>query len=302
MNSGDRCQSGDRQFDMTNTSFGGAWTEEKLEILESYLDAYTTALKNQPFQLIYVDAFAGEGYWRPNRAYSTDGYADFAEMRDGSSRIALSIQNRSFDRFVFIEKDVSRYEELSKLETEFPNRNIQIENDDANDALVSFCNTMGNFDRAVVFLDPFATEVSWESVATLAETRKVDCWILFPLGATARMMPTDREPSDALAAHLDRIFGGTEHWQNVYNPSRQLSMFSSEPNLERTSGSDQIADNYRNRLEGAFARVATTRRTLRNSRNSPMFELFFAASNPRGASIAQRIADDILRRGDTTDG
>ena len=41
--------------------FGGAWTEEKLQILERYLDAYTTALKNKPFNLVYIDAFAGVG-------------------------------------------------------------------------------------------------------------------------------------------------------------------------------------------------------------------------------------------------
>ena len=28
--------------------YGGSWTIEKLEILEKYLDAYTTALKNKP--------------------------------------------------------------------------------------------------------------------------------------------------------------------------------------------------------------------------------------------------------------
>ena len=42
-------------------SFGGEWTREKLDILAAYLDAYTTALKNQPFNLWYVDAFAGSG-------------------------------------------------------------------------------------------------------------------------------------------------------------------------------------------------------------------------------------------------
>ncbi len=44
-----------------DTSFGGPWTKEKLAILNKYLDAYTTALKNQPFHLIYIDAFAGTG-------------------------------------------------------------------------------------------------------------------------------------------------------------------------------------------------------------------------------------------------
>ena len=43
----------------TKQSFGGPWTIEKLNILSNYLDFYTTALKNLPFQLMYIDAFAG---------------------------------------------------------------------------------------------------------------------------------------------------------------------------------------------------------------------------------------------------
>ena len=46
---------------MTTPVFGGSWTQEKLNILRGYLDAYTTALKDQPFKLIYIDAFAGSG-------------------------------------------------------------------------------------------------------------------------------------------------------------------------------------------------------------------------------------------------
>ena len=43
-------------------SYGGPWTIEKLNILEKYLDAYTTALKKTPFKLMYIDAFAGTGH------------------------------------------------------------------------------------------------------------------------------------------------------------------------------------------------------------------------------------------------
>jgi hypothetical protein len=43
-------------------SFGGQWTQRKLAKVSSYLTAYTTALKNMPFRLIYIDAFAGTGY------------------------------------------------------------------------------------------------------------------------------------------------------------------------------------------------------------------------------------------------
>ena len=42
-------------------TYGGPWTLEKLQILGAYLDAYTTALKNRPFRLVYIDAFAGTG-------------------------------------------------------------------------------------------------------------------------------------------------------------------------------------------------------------------------------------------------
>ena len=280
---------------MANTSFGGTWTEEKLAILERYLDAYTTALKNQQFQLIYVDAFAGEGYWRPNSPYTTEDYSDFSDVRDGSARIALGIQDKPFDQFVFIEKNSERCESLRKMKEEFASRSIEINNDDANNALITFCDKLEDNRRAVAFLDPFATEVSWETVQAIAATKKIDCWILFPLSAIARQMPRNEKPSEAWAANLDRVFGGRSHWRDLYQTSPQLSLLGDEPSIERPEGSGRIADNYRGRLEETFARVASTRRVFTNSRNSPMFELFFAASNPRGATVAIRIADHILK-------
>ena len=55
---------------MNSTTFGGRWTIDKLEILRRYLKEYTTVLKEnpskeRPFNLIYVDAFAGEGSCAP---------------------------------------------------------------------------------------------------------------------------------------------------------------------------------------------------------------------------------------------
>lgn len=281
---------------MATSSFGGPWTERKLEILRRYLDAYTTALKDQPFQLIYVDAFAGEGAWMPGSGYTSADYGDFQGLRDGSPLIALRIQDKRFDRLIFVEKDPNRAGRLMRLHGDFPDRDIEIISKDANDELPRICDRLENYYRAVVFLDPFATQVSWDTVAKLAATQKVDCWILFPLMAIARMMPRQGEPSEALAEHLDRVFGGREHWYNIiYRQSPQLSMFDPEPEQQRPPGAERIANAYRKRLESAFTRVAPTPRVFRNSRNSPMFDLMFAASNPRGSSIAVGIADHILK-------
>lgn len=277
-------------------TFGGSWTQEKLEILRRYLDAYTTVLSRRRFQLIYVDAFAGGVSYPAASGYVPEDYSDFRELRDSSPQIALAIQDKPFDRLVFIEKDAARCRSLDMLRKDNPDRDIELWNTDANEALPYFCDLMGDFDRAVVFLDPFATQVSWVTVEGLAQTEKIDCWILFPVMAIARMMPTDREPPDALAAQLDRIFGGRAHWEGLYSDSpQQLSLLSTDPSQRRLRGSGQIAARYRERLESIYARVAGVSRTLKNSRNSPMFELFFAASNPVGAERAVPIADYILK-------
>ena len=279
---------------MSSSSFGGPWTQEKLEILRRYLDAYTTALKNEPFTLTYVDAFAGEGSWNPATGYASDDYDDFRGVHEGSPRIALGIQDKAFDRLLFIEIDESRAEILRHLRDEVPGREVTVVNGDANIELPRFCAEMGNLDRAVVFLDPYATQVAWSTVEAIARTGKIDCWILFPLMAVSRMMARNSEPTPALATRLNRIFGGREHWQGIYSQSPQLSLFGEDPPQTRPSGVGTIADLYKRRLESVFVRVATTRRILANSKGSPMFELFFGASNPVGAPPAIRIADYIL--------
>ena len=278
------------------TSFGGLWTQKKLEIIRAYLDAYTTVLKDQPFQLIYVDAFAGEGYWRPGSSYASEDYEDFTTLLHGSTAIALNVRDRPFDRFVFIENDKTRSDALKSLALQHSKRCIKVIPEDANVALPRFCDGMDRLDRAVVFLDPFATQVSWDTVAAIALTQKIDCWILFPLSAIARMMPTGSSPPLSLTSQPDRVFGGREHWQGVYREPAQLSFFKEKPGLERASGSAQIADRYQARLESEFAGLASTSRTLRNSKNSPMFELYFAAGSVKGAGIAVRIAKHILER------
>ena len=277
---------------MTTQQFGGQWTVEKLEILRQYLDSYTTALKDQPFNLIYVDGFAGPGVWSPGTEYGDEDYGEFREVVEGSATIALNIDDKPFDRFVFIEMDPDHANSLRRLRSEHPQRQIEIINGDCNIELPRFCDSMGRYDRAVVFLDPFAADVDWRTVETIANTKKIDCWILFPLMAITRMMTKSHEPPPAWQDKLDKVFGGREHWQGVY--SEQPTLFGDSVQTRRP-GSEQFSALYRQRLKTVFTRVADTERILRNSTNMPLFSLCFAASNPRGAPIAIKIADHILR-------
>ena len=277
---------------MTNApSFGGQWTDDKLRILRGYLTAYSRVMKKEGFWITYFDGFAGAGAY----THSSGDYEEYGELQEGSARIALGIDDRPFDQLIFVEQNKKQLEDLQALAVEFPERKVDVVHGDANEEVQRFCRQMGRFDRAVVFLDPYATEVSWSTVAAIAATGKIDCWILFPLMAVTRMMPTDEEPGDSLKAHLDRIFGGRVHWQETYQDSPQLPLFDIERQRQRLSGSKHIVEAYRKRLESVYHAVAPTRRTLKNSRNVELFELFFAVGNPRGTKIAIDIADHLLR-------
>ena len=191
---------------MTN-EFGGDWTRRKLEILESYLDRYTTVMKGNSFYLWYVDAFAGTGYvnvdsaqvYRSSLLSSEDGWDnEAANVLKGSVRRAIDVDDRPFDEFVFVDLNFGYAGELSKLRYEFQDRDIQIVSDDANRFLQNWClsrnrqlGTPWQNERAVIFLDPFATEVDWQTVQIISETQSVDLWILFPLSALTRMLPTN---------------------------------------------------------------------------------------------------------------
>jgi three-Cys-motif partner protein len=281
--------------------FGGGWTERKLDILAAYLEAYNTALKNQPFTRVYIDAFAGTGYRsRASRAMRTlDLFQDVedAEAQDflkGSATRALEVVP-SFDKYIFIESDPDKVTELQALKDAHPDKAhaVEIVQDDANAYVQRYCATIPAEVRAVVFLDPFATQVAWETVAAIAGTHAVDVWILFPLMAVNRLLAND--PAKACRTALDRLFGTSQWFEQFYRTHAESSIFGQPFDMVRKACSfDGIAAFYLDRLRSVFAEVAPRPRLFCNSRNSPMFQLFFAAGNPKGAPIAVRIAAHLL--------
>lgn len=169
-------------------SFGGRWTQEKLEKVGNYLQTYSTALKNQSFKLIYVDAFAGTGYInlkeKQNNPLLFLEFEEFEvqEFVTGSAQIALNV-NPPFDEYIFIEKDRNRFSESEKLKEDFPYlaNNISFQFSDANNFLLSFCRTNWANKRAAVFLDPYGMQVKWETLKLLQKLRRLICGFCFRL-------------------------------------------------------------------------------------------------------------------------
>ncbi len=276
-------------------AFGGPWTQEKLGILERYLDAYTTALKNQPFRLMYIDAFAGTGQIAPAED------AELIEARafiDGSAARAARIDDKPFDRLLLIEKNRGRSVELGKLKAQYPGRNIVVENAEAN-AFLSNLNEDWRRWRGVLFLDPFGTQVKWSTIEKIAGYEAIDTWILFPVSAILRMLPTTKRPDDiddSWVCRLTEVFGD-ESWRNLYRESAQQSLFGGEISYEKMQGVDGLREIYKSKLRGLFGdRYLEQSRLLMNSTNSPLFEFLFCVGSSKSTAIgaAKRIAAHIL--------
>ena len=284
-------------------NYGGPWTIKKLEILENYLDAYTTALKNQPFKLMYIDAFAGTGRVNLSGREGEDTQILIPGGREGedaqgfipgSATRAINIKNKPFDRLIFVEKDQDRCRELKKLKNQHPDRKIRIENSEANDFLRNLEKDWRKW-RGVLFLDPFATEVEWSTLETIAGFHALDTWILFPVSAISRMLPKLRRPDDItprLATKLTKVFGD-ESWRKLY--STRPTFFDDAHT--RAPGVDELLEIYKKKLTGLFGeRFLQQSRTLKNSKNAALFEFLFCVGNKKGIGPAQGIAKHILSR------
>jgi three-Cys-motif partner protein len=286
--------------------FGGDWTDAKLQVLSSYLHAYTTALKNQRFRKWYIDGFAGTGSRSPSSAFPAGESGEFAfakgegweESRlvlEGSARIALETVP-AFDQFVFIERNQHRCEQLQDLRAEFklPERKVQIHQGDANEALAGLPSDDWSDRRAVLFLDPYGMQVEWRTIEAIAKTGAIDLWVLFPLMGVSRVLTKSGEIPDSWARRLTTVLG-TDSWRDrAYKTRLEHTLFGEEATLVR-SGVEVIGDLFNERLREVFAGVAPRPGVLKNSKNSPLYLLCFAASNKNGAKIALRIAENLLK-------
>ncbi len=273
-------------------NFGGRWTIEKLDILRRYLDFYTTALKNRPYRLMYIDAFAGTGNVSLRTADD-----DARAFIDGSAKLAIDIEERSFDRLIFVEEDSNRYAQLCELWRKNPDRDIQLHKSDANRFLRNLREDWKEW-RGVLFLDPFATEVEWATIEKTAGFKALDTWILFPISAISRILPKSRNPDDispSWAGRLTNIFGD-ESWKSLYYVSPQQSFFEEEL-YQRDPGTAGISHLYKDKLRNLFGhRFMETTKTFANSKNSPLFEFIFCVGNPgeRAVNLAKRVAGYLL--------
>ena len=277
-----------KQTKKSGSHFGGSWTQEKLTVINDYLNFYVTALSKQKVKLVYIDAFAGSG-----KTVLSDG----TEV-DGSAIISLRY---NFDEYYFIEIDPDRANSLETIVKErYPQKlsKVHIINSNCNDSLKEVLSKLTVYNRAVMFLDPYALELDWSVLEVAKEKNILDIWYLFPLNALTRNLPKKKKITEATANKIDKILG-THDWENsLYQLDAQISMFGDE-NYIRVNF-EQLVSFVRQRLASAFAYVSPKSRILKNSKNSPLFILFFMMTNnsPKAIGLGSKVVNEIFNKVD----
>ena len=269
--------------------FGSFWTVQKLDAVEDYLRFFTTALKKKAFKLCYIDAFSGSG-----NVMLKDG-----QVIDGSALRALKYP---FDSYFFFDTEKAHCKALyEKAKTICSDKldKIRIENSDCNELLQKIDQRHWYDEkwRGVIFLDPYAMELSWSCLEKISNTKVFDVWYLFPFSAVNRNLPRSGAIQQTNENLLTKIFGSPDWKQKIYQESPQLTLLDDDPNLEKVPNG--LKDYIQGRLAETFPTVAPNPVLLRNEKNSPIFLLCFAGSNPnekaRGLSLkgAKHILDHI---------
>lgn len=303
----------ERQATVTepSSSWGGAWTEEKLNAFEKYVNAYLTIMNRYRskynWKLIYFDGFAGSGS-RQETAQEKNNQlmldlmnvnhvtAEELTPYKGAAERVLNIKQTGFDYYYFIDKDAESSKKLEeKLASIRGNRILEFRHSDANKQVSELANAMHNNIKlkALVLLDPFGMQVDWSSIEKLKNTG-TDLWILIPTGVIVNRL-LDRKCKLTHIEKLTSFFGKDEEYLRnyFYNTRQESTLFGDIKVVEKVKEPIcKIAELYIQQMKTIFTYATEKPLVLYNTRHLPIFH-FACASN---YAAAVKIAHEIINK------
>ena len=291
-----------------SSSWGGAWTEEKLNAFEKYVNAYLTIMNRYRsiynWKLIYFDGFAGSGS-RQESAPEEDNQlmldllnehhvtTDELSPYKGAAERVLNISQKGFDYYYFIDKDEASSRQLEeKLSPIRGNRQLVFRHSDANKQVSELANAMHNNSKlkALVLLDPFGMQVDWGSIEKLKNTG-TDLWILIPTGVIVNRL-LDRKCKLTHIEKLTSFFGKDEPFlkEYFYNTRQDSTLFGEVEVVEKMGEPiKRITELYIQQMKTIFKYATEQPLVLRNTRNTPIFHFACASNNQSAVKIAHEI-------------
>ena len=299
-------------------SWGGKWTEEKLDAFEKYVKAYLTIMNAYRdaygWKLLYFDGFAGSGtrseeeeVQEVEKAINLFGQEVTTEdlnVYQGAAERVVKIEGekmRSFDYYYFVDNSEDNCNALKERLAKYPTSGKRHHiNRDANDAVKMLASTLRKYSncKALAFLDPFGMQIEWASIEALKDL-SVDLWILVPTGVIINRLLERKINQEKGLAHAEKLkvfFGMPEKeiLDFFYTEKQEPTLFGEEETVitKAENSIRKIAQLYVKRLRDVFPYVTDDPMVLYNNHKVPIFHLLFAAKN----KTAMKIAQDIINR------
>jgi three-Cys-motif partner protein len=265
----------------------GRWSELKLEIVEKYGAAYTTAFagpKGQGLKKYYIDAFSGAGVHVSKET---------GRQIEGSPARALKVLP-PFDHYYFIDMNPQKTAYLRSLCE--GRTNVDIVTDDATLYLTrTLLPTIQfeKFNRALCLLDPYGLHLDWEVMRQAGQTRAVDMFLNFPvmdMNRNAIWRNPERVPQGGVE-RMNRFWGDGTWRESAYADSPQYEFFSAPDRVKLDN--EAIVNAFRERLRKiAGFNFVPQPLPMRNSNNAVVYYLFFASPKP----VAEKIIEGIFAK------
>jgi three-Cys-motif partner protein len=267
----------------------GPWTSIKLDALEKYLAAFTTASSKRAPHTLYLDLFAGG-------AENVDRGSGRQVM--GSPIRALSVRP-PFSRLVFWEISRRRATELdTTLRRSHPGRNFHVVPEDCNTSVAA---VLADLERerggwrkapAFAFVDQFSAQIQWSTLIQLAEFRqgktKVEQWIFFGASFILRgLYGTQGARNWAFAERVDLMFG-TDRW-------RCIAAAREDDAIDAETARFELVNLFRWRLQHDLRYADTIALRVPNTMGHDLYELIYATDHDAGRVIMTSVVSGAER-------
>lgn len=294
-------------------SWGGNWTEQKLDTFESYVRAYLNIMNKYRdkfgWKLLYFDGFAGSGSRsEDDRKHEAENFLDvFGEetvdtgelsVYQGAAERVVQLEQtmRGFDYYYFVDMFDENCTKLKLKLAAYPTKGYKVfRQGDANDMIRQLADAMDEDKKlkALVFLDPFGMQIDWTSIVTLA-SKGIDLWVLLPTGVIINRL-LKRDGTLMYPETLERFFGISkdELKNRFYERKVDLDLFTDvcEKYVKISDSIAKIADLFCERISDLFDYVTPKPLVLKNDNNVSIYHFVCASNNQTAVKIAQDIIE-----------
>lgn len=249
------------------------WSIEKYKLFGNYCDIFTTGMKRQWDQLIYIDLYAGAGYVK---------IIETNQILKSSSLISLSIPN-PFTKYILCEKNLERFKALKyRIEKYHSDKDVTLIFGDCNEKIDEIKKAIPKFGKGntllpFCFADPFSLNLNFSTIRLLGQIL-MDFLILQALhmDANRNFDKYIKDENKKIANYLGNI-----NWRKE---------FVKNENSNRNNFIKFLADQYQKQMTKLnYQPIQQMHQIRSNIKNLPLYYLSFYSKHTKGNEFFNKV-------------